>query len=144
MVFAELSKPTMKDLCLPDNYWTCRRNFGCGKGVEERIITVILDDNNKIITYLGLFGHSDYIPKKMEYGVNGIRKELKERQNKILDYSASIGKPNRGTIVIIKPSKKSNFKNLVDILDEMAIGKIDTYAILNEFTPEEKQLLTSN
>ena len=44
-------------------------------------------------------------------------------------------------IVIIKPSKKSNYRNLVDILDEMAIVGVPTYAIVNDFTPEEKKLL---
>jgi hypothetical protein len=44
-------------------------------------------------------------------------------------------------IVIIKPSKKSNYRNLVDILDEMAIVDVPTYAIVNDFTPEETKLL---
>ena len=44
-------------------------------------------------------------------------------------------------IVIIKPSKKCNYRNVVDILDEMAIVDVPTYAIVNEFTPEETKLL---
>jgi hypothetical protein len=31
----------------------------------------------------------------------------------------------------------------VEIIDEMAITKIDTYAIVPEFTPEETKLLAS-
>lgn len=59
----------------------------------------------------------------------------------MLNYSAQLGKPGRGIIVIIKPSEKSNFKNLIDILNEMEITKIGTYTIVNEFTPEETKLL---
>jgi len=44
-------------------------------------------------------------------------------------------------IVIIKPSKKSNYRNMVDILDEMAIVDVPTYAIVNDFTPDEQKLL---
>jgi biopolymer transport protein ExbD len=44
-------------------------------------------------------------------------------------------------IVIIKPSKNSNYGNLVDILDEMKITGIKSYSILDEFTPEESKLL---
>ena len=66
-----------------------------------------------------------------------------KKNSKIIEYSTALGKPKNGAIVIIKPSKKSNFKNLIDILDEMAIAKIDTYAIVNEFTPEESKLLAS-
>jgi hypothetical protein len=51
---------------------------------------------------------------------------------------------NEGAIVIIKPNKKSNYGNLVDILDEMAITEIPTYAIVNDFTPEEQKLLVSS
>ncbi|MEO8532370.1 MAG: hypothetical protein ABI441_01400 [Flavobacterium sp.] len=63
------------------------------------------------------------------------------RNKNEFEYSSYKGRSGRGVIVIIKPSKKSNFKNLVDILDEMTITRIDTYAIVNDFTPEESKLL---
>ncbi|MDP5198750.1 biopolymer transporter ExbD [Flavobacterium sp. DG2-3] len=140
MVTIELRKPKAVDLSLPNN--DCD---DCHPGCvdETRIYTILLDDNNKIITYSGLLEFPLEIPKEIIYGQNGIRKELLQKRKNILEYSASIGKPKNGPIVIIKPSKKSNFKNLVDILDEMEITKIDTYAIVNEFTPEETKLLAS-
>lgn len=61
----------------------------------------------------------------------------------MLDLSAKFGK-TQGISVIIKPSKKSKYGNLVDILDEMKITGINSYAIVNEFTPEETKLLASN
>ena len=60
-----------------------------------------------------------------------------------MEYSSALGRPKNGPIVIIKPSKKSNFKNLIDILDEMAIVNIETYVIVNDFLPEETKLLVS-
>ena len=51
------------------------------------------------------------------------------------------GDKEKGLIVIIKPSKKSTYRNLVDVLDEMAICKVPTYAIVNDITPEEKALI---
>lgn len=64
------------------------------------------------------------------------------RKNKaVLEYSANKGRLGRGITVIIKPSKKSNFRNLVDILDEMKIADIGYYTIVNDFTPEEAKLL---
>ena len=42
--------------------------------------------------------------------------------------------------VIIKPSDKSSYKHLVDILDEMQISYIATY-VIDKITPEEKALL---
>lgn len=141
MVTIELSKPKAIDFNLPDNEWSCRGNYiSCGPDVN-RIVTILLDDNDKIITYSGFLFTPITGPKELNYGKNGIREELFNKRKNIFEYSAAIGKPKNGPIVIIKPSKKSNFKNLVDILDEMAIANIDTYAIVNDFTPEESQLL---
>lgn len=143
MLVGELSKPKVLDLSLPERY--CDEKWGhviqCGFGADNRIITVILDENDKIITYSGLLFAPTEKPKKLNYGKNGIRQELFNKRKKILEYAATTGRPKYGPIVIIKPSKKSNFKNLVDILDEMAIGDIETYAIVPEFTPEESKLL---
>ena len=77
------------------------------------------------------------------YGKEGIRKELITRGKLVKEYSTAKGKPKDGMIVIIKPSKKSTYRNLVDILDEMAIVDVPTYAIVNEFTPEETKLLAA-
>ena len=66
--------------------------------------------------------------------------EVLKRKKSVLEYSASLGKPKNGIIVIIKPTKKSTYRNLVDMLDEMAIAGVDTYAIVPEFSPEEAKL----
>jgi biopolymer transport protein ExbD len=141
MLVGELSKPKIMDLTLPDKDPIWDGVINCGAGMDDRVITVLLDNNNRIVTYSGILGYSDKAPKEFKYGINGIRKELITKQTAILDYSAKMGRPDRGAIVIIKPSKKCSFKNLVDILDEMVIVNIRTYAIVNDFTPEEAKLL---
>lgn len=141
MVTTELGKPTTLSLSLPNHH-----NIECGPTAcvdGNRIYTILLDDNDKIVTYSGLLSAPLEAPKRVTYGNNGIRKELYHKNKSILEYSAQIGKPKNGAIVIIKPSKKSNYKNLVDILDEMAIAKISFYTIENDFTPEESKLLAS-
>ncbi|PKB18682.1 biopolymer transporter ExbD [Flavobacterium sp. 5] len=143
MVTTELSKQKIMSLSLPEKDISCG-GFGCSSGSELRIQTVLLDENDKIITYSGLLECPLEAPKKVKYGKDGIRKELQNKQIKTLKYYADMGLPHRGSIIIIKPSEKSNFKNLVDILDEMAIVNIDTYSIVNEFTPEESKLLAKN
>ncbi|MCC9074099.1 biopolymer transporter ExbD [Flavobacterium sp. F-65] len=143
MITNELGKPKTISLALPDkdpdNIWL----GGCGIMDGSRIITILLDDHDRIISYHGLLERPIDSPKEMKYGKDGIRKELYSKNKSIKEYSAQIGKPKNGVIVIIKPSKKSNYKNLVDILDEMAIAKIDTYTIINNFTPEESKLLAA-
>lgn len=146
MVTIELSKAKVMALSLPEKY--LESEWGhithCGFGDDDRVITILLDENDKIVTYSGLLFYSEENVRILNFGKKGIREELAIKNRIIREYSTKIGKPKNGPIVIIKPSKKSNFKNLVDILDEMAIAKIDTYAIVNNFTPEESKLLASN
>lgn len=48
----------------------------------------------------------------------------------------------RGLIVLIKPDEKSKYKNLVDILDEMLICNIASYAIV-DLSDTEKELIAN-
>jgi len=143
MITIELSKPKMMSLGLP------QRQSGCPTGIihcrvdNSRVITLLLDGDDTIISYFGKLEYAEESPKVLKYGKNSIRKELLLKNKSIQNNGLYIGKRNAGAIVIIKPSKKSNFKNLVDILDEMSISNIQTYAIVNDYTPEEIKLLRS-
>ncbi len=141
MVTKELSKPNAMCLGLPEKNPIWDGVIHCGAGTENRTLTILLGDNDKMIVYSGLLGYPLESPKQVKYGTDGIRKELLNKNKAVLEYSSKYGRPNRGAIVIIKPSKKSNYKNLVDILDEMAIVGIQTYVIINDYTPEESRLL---
>ncbi|KAF2338087.1 ExbD/TolR family protein [Flavobacterium tistrianum] len=143
MVVGELSKSKVMDLSLPDKDPGCK-NFSCGHIKGSRLYTILLDKDDKIITYSGILEYDISTLKKMKFENNVIRKEVFRKKKEVSEYMSSLGKPKSGVIVIIKPSKKSNFKNLIDILDEMAIAKIDTYAIVSDFSPEESKLLASN
>lgn len=140
MVTIELSKPRVLEYGIPDCN-DCYPDVGCYKPDENIIMTILLDGDNKIITYSGLLFVPIDGPKETKFGKNGIRKELLNRNKKVLEYSAQRGKPGRGITVIIKPGKNSNYGNLVDILNEMKTAGINSYSILDEFTPEESKLL---
>ncbi len=142
MLTTSLSKPQSMSLGLPDKEDDPNKKKDI-KVDENRTMTILLGDNNQLKWYMGLFATPIAGPKEITYGKDGIRKELLARKKSVLEYSAGIGKPKNGLIVIIKPSKKCNYKNLVDVLDEMAIVDVPTYAIVNDFTPEEKKLLES-
>ncbi|MFD1604982.1 ExbD/TolR family protein [Flavobacterium artemisiae] len=141
MVVGELSKPKLFEF--PSHERGCGPDLGCNKPDENRTMTILLDDDNKIITYSGLLFFPIEAPKEVKYGKNGIREELLRRDRMVLDYSSQLGRPGKGVEVIIKPSKKSNYGNLVDILDEIKITNIKTYAIVDYYTPEESALLAS-
>ena len=140
MLTTTLSKPQSMNLGLPDKEDDPTKNKDV-KVDENRTMTILLGDNNKLVRFVGLLATpvTGGAPKDFAYGKDGIRKELLTRKDAVLQYT---GDKNKGMIVIIKPSKKSNYRNLVDILDEMAIVGVPTYAIVNEFTPEESKLIS--
>lgn len=140
LVTKELSRPQSMDLGMPDE-GGCFID-GCCRPDFNRTITLLLDEKDQVVFYWGLLEVPNESPKRLTYGKNGIRKELMAKNEIIKKYLAGRNTRN-GTIVIIKPSKKSTYGNLVAILDEMAITDIPTYAIVNDFTPEEQRLLAS-
>ncbi len=139
MLTTTLSKPQSMSLGLPDKEDKPDPKNQV-KVDENRTMTILLGDNNKLVRYVGLLATpvKGGAPKDFSYGKGGIREELLTRKKLVLEYT---GNKDKGMIVIIKPSKKSNYRNLVDILDEMAIVDVPTYAIVNDYTPEEKKLL---
>jgi hypothetical protein len=106
---------------------------------QRRTVTLILGENDKIKWYHGLLEAPEVggKPQDAGFGSDGIRKVL---LSKVKSIPLVTGDPNKGLIVIIKPTKKSTYKNLVDVLDEMAICDVKVYAIVNDFSDEEKKL----
>ena len=138
MLTTSLSKPQSMNLGLPDKGKE-DEPIDKIKVDERRTVTIILGANNKIKWFHGLLATpvAGGAPADAVHGKDGIRKEILKRVKSIPEVT---GDPKKGMIVIIKPTKKSTYRNLVDILDEMAICAVPTYAIVNDFSPEEKAL----
>lgn len=145
MLTTSLSKPQSMNLGLPDT----KKDKEPQKDIkvdQKRTMTIILGADNKIKWFHGLLDNPEPNGKPTDavYGKEGIRKEILKRVKSVAEYCAAKpgSKPGDGLIVIIKPTKKANYRNLVDMLDEMAICNVPTYAIVNEITPEELKLVT--
>ncbi|MBF6641930.1 biopolymer transporter ExbD [Flavobacterium sp. J49] len=140
MLTTSLSKPQSMDLGLPDKEKDPNKKELDIKVDQVRTMTIIMGKDNKIKWFHGLLDAPEPggAPSDAVYGKNGIRKEILKRVTSI---PQATGSKDKGMIVIIKPSKKSTYRNLVDILDEMAICNVPTYAIVNEITPEEQKLV---
>jgi biopolymer transport protein ExbD len=136
MLTTSLSKPQSMDLGMPDKD---PKNPEINIEVaDDRTMTVLLGEKGEIQWYMGQFATPLEAPEQTSYGKNGIRKEILEKVVSVPKIYG--GDPKKGLIIIIKPSKKSTYKNLIDILDEMAICKVKTYAIV-DISPEEVELL---
>ncbi len=139
MLTTTLSKPQSMDLGLPDKSKDDTDSTKINVD-QRRTVTIILGKDNKIKWFHGLLDSPEPngAPQSSTYGKEGIRKELLKR---VVSVPQVTGDKEKGLIVIIKPTKKATYRNLVDILDEMAICKVPTYAIVNDIPPAEQKLV---
>ena len=112
---------------------------------EEKIVTLILEEDDKITWYQGITNPelktADYDPDK------GLRQvvldHLRFKPRLCRDEKRKYGQETPDCwdpIFIIKPRYNSAYGNLVDVLDEMAITEAPKYAI-DKFTEVDSLLL---
>ena len=158
MFCTTFSKPQILDIVLPTKI--------SGKTgtmtPASRTTTLFLGDNDKIYYF---FGEPDYENpnfanelKTTDYTANGLRnmlleknadvvaqvRELSEKvyhkqitQEEFETEKEKIKKSDKDQTVIIKPSNKSAYKNLIDVLDELRICNISKYAVVDISAQEE-------
>ena len=123
-----LNKPKAMDMVMPDK----DDQHDQLPVPASRTMTILLGSNDKVDWYMGEPGKS--APTTDNYGKSGLRKALLENYDKVKKESG------KEMIVIIKPSDKSDYANLVAALDELNITNIQEHAIV-DITPVEVDLL---
>jgi biopolymer transport protein ExbD len=139
MLTTTLSKPQAMPLPMPEKNREDQPKDNT-KIPEERMMTILIGSNNRILWYMGKFDNPSIPPTEAAFGKNGIRKDLLKNVELGKAYAKQEGKPQQGLVVNIKASDKANYRNLVDILDEMAITKPQLFAI-GDMTAGELDLL---
>jgi biopolymer transport protein ExbD len=123
-----LQKPNAMDLVMPD------QGDVIGQVPETRTMTVLLGANNKLEWYIGLPEKPLTQPAVEDFGKAGIRRALIEQGARIKQQQG------KEMIVLVKPSDKSNYANMVTIMDELNITNNTIRAIV-DITPGEVDLL---
>ena len=124
-----LQKPNAMDLVMPDKQGEIKEPVPA-----TRTMTVLLGSENKLEWYIGLPDKPITAPAVDGYGKNGIRKALLEQSARIKQAQG------KEMIVLIKPSDKSNYNNVVTMMDELNIANNNIRAIV-DITPAEVNLL---
>jgi len=106
---ADISKPIISDY--PAAY------------PASRTMTILLGRDNKAVYYMGEAGQEKMKILPVDLIESGIT------ESKAMVASANHHNGQKHLIVIIKPTKTSTFKNFVDVIDEMKISAIQSYAI---------------
>ena len=95
---------------------------------ESCALTVFPVSDNQLYYYEGSEKNAVY--KKTDYSPIGLRALMMKKKKE----ATAIG---RNAVLIIKPGKKSSFKNLVDIIDETTITEYKKY-YLDQVTNNER------
>ena len=109
---------------------------------DSKSLTVILDRDNRVFYY---YGDWDNSLRKKEIGItgypmnNGIGNIIRQKQKTLEEQNPHREKSNE-LMLVIKAGERSDYKNLVDILDEVLINNVKHYALV-ELTEAEKNYM---
>ena len=139
MLTTSINKPNAMDVAMPDKNEEDPEDRL--EIADTRTMTLLLGSNDKIEWYMGEYSNPIEGPEIVDYGKDGIRPIL---LNKLEQVPRQTGDPEKGLIVVIRPSDKSTHRNLVDILDEMNIVQAKQYMIGTISEPEIEVLERDN
>ncbi|SDD43080.1 ExbD/TolR family protein [Pedobacter soli] len=104
----------------------------------SRTMTILLGKNSQSVCYMGTTAGADM----KVVAVKNIQEEISANELKVAKTHAN--NPAKYMIVIIKPTATSKFKDFVDLIDEMKIAGIKSYAIDDDhITSEESGFMES-
>ena len=96
-------------------------------------MTILLGKDNKVAWYMGEAGKSQPVVE----GFNQIRQSILNNKAKV--HALHPDEPKKSLFVIIKPTAGANYKNFVDIMDELKVTQITAAPAIDDehISPEE-------
>lgn len=141
MLQSFMKKPTAMNLSLPQDACV-DGSICCGGFAGWKNLTILLGENNKVVTYMGLVEFPIEKPKTFKSGSKALSNEIFNVNEFVKERVEN--SEREGLFVIIKPSAGCVFENLVDTMDEMKINKVRGYTINDQLYEEEQKLLDEN
>ena len=119
MLTTTLSKPQAMDIAKPDKD---EKNDQKLELRASQTMTILLGKNNKVAWYMGEAGKT--APEIQSF--SQIRQTILDNKKKVKE---STGKD---IVMVIKPTSGANYKNFVDIMDELLITGIKTAPAIDD------------
>ena len=163
MLTTAFNKPKVMEIILPEKP---KDNTPPPELDKDRALNIILVDDNKILWYVGMAEPGKALAEA-DYSKDGIRKVLLQRNKELftsiskmkkdlivgklkLSTDSVEGRMKRfykadkfGPIVLIKAADGVKYRNIVDIIDEMAITNIARYSLV-DINPVEKMMVQNH
>lgn len=162
MLTTAFSKPKVMEIVLPEK----KEIKDPPKLDKDKVITVILDEKDKVYYYLGLAETGKPLPILVEtnFSKDGLRKLFLNRNKalftNITTFNEAVMKEKKnipadtlkrqiralkhadkvGPFVMIKAAENVKYGNIVDVIDELEITNVARYAIVDINLLEKKML----
>ncbi len=162
MLTTAFSKPKVMEIVLPEK----KEIKDPPKLDKDKVITVILDEKDKVYYYLGLAETGKPLPIIVEtnFSKDGLRKLFLSRNKalftNITTFNEAVMKEKKnipadtlkkqiralkkadkvGPFVMIKAAENVKYGNIVDVIDELEITNVARYAIVDINLVEKKML----
>lgn len=121
-----MSQPTAMKLFLPKD---ADKPEDQNKAKESGVITILLGKDNNVFYFEGQLDNTASNFKSSNF--KDIRTVLIDKKRRT---------PEKDLVVVLKPSSECTYRNVVDILDEMAINLLKRYALV-DISPIEEELV---
>ena len=166
MLTTAFNKPKVMEIILPEKP---KENEKPPELDKDRALTVLLVGNDKVLWYVGLADPNKTLPvlTETDFSKEGIRKVLLQRNKELFTRISNMNKDvvegklkiprdsvegrikrfykedKNGPIVLIKAADGVKYRNIVDIIDEMAITNIARYTLV-DINPVEKMMVKTH
>jgi biopolymer transport protein ExbD len=133
MLTTTMSKPKTMDLIMPKDTKDEKEQ---NKVKESTALTILLGKDNRVYYYEGLAqdpnasANPEFFKATTFANKGGIRDVIITKRDEVAKVRNAKGEPE-DVVVIIKADDDATYKNFVDILDEMAINRIQRYATVD-------------
>lgn len=141
-----MSKPKTMEIMMPTEDSVKKEDMT--KAKDYCTMTVLLSKEHRVYYYTGL-ADDPMNPPKVEVtyfqNKNGIRDALIAHKKKVYEErmnGAPGHKPDDEPVILIKPDFNSQYEDMVNILDEMQINGINTYAMI-DITDVDKEFIAA-
>lgn len=144
MLTTTMAKPKTMDLIMPKD---TEKEEEKNKVKESTALTILLGKKNQVYYYEGLAqdpnasANPEFFKATSFANTNGIRDVIIRKRDEVAKLRNGKGQPE-DVVVMIKADDGSVYANFVDILDEMAINRIQKYATV-DITDQDKQWIKS-
>ncbi len=125
MLTTTLAKPVTMQLNMPDKTDTKETS-----PVKLSETLTVCPDETKVYYYQGIPTEAGTVMQVTNYSETGIRKVIADLKTKV----------GSNFTIVIKPTKKAKYRNMIDMLDECAITNNKRYALL-EIDPDTEALI---